>query len=479
LTAAAPAISHAHPDGSYPRVLNLDWNNTINAYYMSRYDLVSLSTRIQNDQLDSLRALNPSIRRLVATSYYIWFYAGPSGYPYQWGPWNASDPVYGWDRKFWDLLQNNNWWMYAVDSTGTRYHAAMAFNMWMGNFTTHCPKNAQGQRLCDVYADFLCDNLLAGKHFDGVFFDYCTRGIAWMNWYMWGNCPYNGNCNDPNVAHTPDTKFKTAFDADLNGQPDQPDSLDSWWQAGMNIIHNRLRQRLGANAILVGNGNQQYPQLNGTMIENFPLILGALDPAPNPYGYRWNANMFSTGFGYLGENSIVFSQPQYNMILAYTPDSLNTVFAPNRTVDRERQKRYTLGSTLLGDGYYCVNGIGNFWYWWEPEYNLQLGWPTGPATLFTLGPVNYAYVRYFTNGEVWVNPTANYMPASGSRPAVSAWDATFKQYAPLNATTPPVIAPRFDTPSPNPMRTSSTLRFALRASAPATLEIYDVRMGAW
>src|SRR5262245_38488128 len=441
---------------------------------MSRYDMASLSTRCQNNQLDSLRALNPSIRRLVSTSYYIWFFAGPSGYPYQWGPYSASDPVYGWDRKFWDLLQNNNWWMYAVDSSGTRYHAAMAFNMWMGNFSSKCPKNAQGKRLCDVYADFLADNLLANRHFDGVFFDYCSRGIAWMSWYMYGNCDYNQNCLDPLVEHTPDTKFRSAFDADMNGQPDQFDSLDVWWRQGMDVIHNRLRQRMGPNFVIVGNGNQQYTQLNGAMIENFPRILGSYDPAPNPYGYKWNSNMFSTMYGYLGSNELIFTQPRYNWILTYTSDPLNTTFSPNRTPDRERHKRYTLASALMGDGYYAINGIGNHWYWWEPEFDMQLGWPVGAATAVTWTGTYSYYVRYFSKGEVWLNPTPYLIAASGTRPAMNAWDAVFKQYS-VDAEPTVTSRPRFESPSPNPMRLSSTLRFELPADQPATLQIFDVR----
>jgi hypothetical protein len=184
--------------------------------------------------------------------------------------------------------------------------------------------------------------------------------------------------------------------------------------------------------------------------------------------------MFSTGYSYLGGNSLVFSQPQYNMILAYTGDSANTIFEPNRTANRERHKRFTLASALMGDGYYCVNGIGNFWYWWEPEYDLQLGWPLGPVTQVVLGPGSVIYGRYFTNGEVWINPTSSFVAAAGTRPQVPAWDAAFKQYA-LAAEPGTASGPRFDTPSPNPMRSSSTLRFALRASAPATLQIYDVR----
>jgi hypothetical protein len=210
------------------------------------------------------------------------------------------------------------------------------------------------------------------------------------------------------------------------------------------------------------------------MIESFPTILGSYDTAPNPYAYKWNSNMFSTGFGYLGENEIVFSQPRYNMILAYTGDPANTVFEPNRTANRERHKRYTLASACMGDGYYCVNGIGNFWYWWEPEYDLQLGWPTGPITQVVEPTGFVVWVRYFTNGEVWINPNGYDQAASGGRPAIAAYDAVFKQYA-LAAQPATVSGPRFESPTPNPMRASSTLRFALPSSAPATLQIFDVR----
>jgi len=471
---ATPQSVHAHPDGSYPRVTNLDWNNVINAYYLSRYDVVSLSTRVQNNQLDSLRALNPSIRRLVSTSWYIWFFAGPSGYPYQWGPYDAASPVYGYDRKFWDLMQNNNWWMYARDSSGVRYHASMAFNMWMGNFSSHCPKTG-GQRLCDVYADFLADNLLTQRHVDGVFFDYTTRGIAWMNWYMWGNCNYNQNCLDPNIEHTPDTKFRTAFDSDNNGTPDHPDSLDKWWREGMDIVFAKLRTRMGPNFILVGNGNHSFAGLNGAMIENFPYILGSADPVPNPYGYKWNANMFSTSFGYLGQNEILFQNPQYNMNLAYTSDAANTIFQANVTPNRERHKRFTLASTLMGDGYYGINGIGNFWYWWEPEFNLNLGYPIGDAIRIDLGSNYYYWVRNFTNGIVYLNSYGYDIPASGPRPLLKAFDGVIQQFAPLAVDPVPTRGPLFDTPSPNPMRAQTYLRFTLPANAEATLQIFDAR----
>ena len=39
--------------------------------------------------------------------------------------------------------------------------------------------------------------------------------------------------------------------------------------------------------------------------------------------------------------------------------------------------RFTLGSALLGDGYYGLNSGYYGCYYWLPEYDLRLGWPTG------------------------------------------------------------------------------------------------------
>jgi len=469
---ARPADGHG--DGSYPRTVCLDWRNYINAPYDSRYDVLVHSERITNDQLDSLRQFNPSIRRLAHTAWYVYFNAGPSGYEAEWGPYPADDPKYGFERRYWDLLQSNGWWMYAVDSSGVRYHATMDYLAWCGNFTTQCPPNARGQRLCDVYADFLIDNLVAERHIEGVYWDFTNDGISWMNWYMVGACQAGTNCTDPASAKTPATKYRTAFDADGNGVADPGDSLNAWWSAGINIIMNRMRERMGESFLLIGNGQHHFRQMNGAMIERFPYILGSYDPYPNPYGYKWQSNMLSTQFGYLNAYEEIFSGPRLNIIDA-SSTALNA-FEPDRTAERERFKRYTLGSALLGDGYYGIRGPGLGYVFWEPEYDLRLGWPTGPATPYATGGGRTLWTRNFDHGVVWLNPTGyTAYEVEGGNPTIPAYDAVIRQTTVFVEPTPPGARIRMETPYPNPAAGRSAVRFTVPASLPATLQVIDVR----
>jgi hypothetical protein len=471
LTAGGARPAAGHGDGSYPRTVNLDWRNEINAFYDSRYDVLVHSERVLNDQLDSLRMFNPSIQRLAHTTWHVAYDAGPSGYPPIWGPWSADDPKFGFERRYWDLLQNNDWWLYAVDSSGTRYHAAMWTMAWDGNFSTKCRPNAQGKRLCDVYADWLVDNLVSQRHIEGVYWDYCNDGISWLNWYMWGACV---DCNDPNSPRTPGTKFKSAFDCDEDGVPDPADSANVWWKAGMNIIMDRLRARLGDSFLLVGNGQHHFLQMNGAMIERFPFILGSLDPYPNPNGYKWQANMLSTQFGYLNAYEKIFFEPRLNIIDANSP-ALNA-FEPDRTPERERYKRYTLGSALLGDGYHGMHGPALACMFWEPEYDLRLGWPTGPATAYPTGGGRTLWVRYFENGEVWVNPTGyTAYEVAGGNPTIPAYDAVIRQTVSFPGESAPGTGMSMGAPRPNPAAGQASVAFVLSAGVPATLQVFDVR----
>ena len=95
-----------------------------------KYDAVSLSPRAQPAKWDSIKALNPACQRLTTPGFYTYYYVGPSGYPSQSsGPFSTDDPVYGNDRKFWDMLNDNQWWAWCVDSVGTRYHATPFWQM--------------------------------------------------------------------------------------------------------------------------------------------------------------------------------------------------------------------------------------------------------------------------------------------------------------------------------------------------------------
>ncbi len=466
---ALPRPASAHPDGTYPRTFNLDWSNNPDALRDSKYDVVSLSSRAQSAKWDSIKALNPACIRLTQGAFDLYYYIGPSGYAQTSGPFAADDPVYGNDRKYWDMLNDNQWWAWCVDSLGNRYHATAFYAMWFGNFSTHCPKNAQGQRLCDVYGDFVVDNLVAPHNAEGVFFDQMWDGPSWLNGAM-GGCMAGTNC----TVNTPDTFTRAWMDLDADGVADNPDSCDAWWKAGVSMVLQRIRDRMGPGFVIVGNGQHHYTMANGAMHERFPRLFGSPDPAPNPYGYRWQWSMLGPN-GYLSAWPTLFSSPECILIDSELGGG-DRYHYPLLSVNQQLF-RFNLGSTLLGDGYSGLNSGSYNCYYWQPEYDLKLGFPRGPATSVSLAGLT-VWKRDYTNGVVWVNPTGNPLPAGTNNPAVGGWDASITQLTDT-IDVPPVVpsAITFAPPRPNPFptSTSATLTFTIDAGAAASLDILDMR----
>ncbi len=467
--ALATRTATAHPDGTFPRTMNLDWTNDPDAVRNSKYDIVSLSSRALPAKFDSIRALNPGSIRLVCPAWYIYYYAGPSGYTQTTGPFTTTDPYYGYDRKFWDLQQDNNWWCWSVDSVGTRYHASAYWSMWLGNLSTKCPPNAQGKRLCDVMGDFIIDELVTAKGADGVFFDQLWDSPNWLNGSM-GGCKPGTNC----AEQTPGTFVYTKFDMDGNGVADSPDSINVWWKQGVEIVFQRIRQRMGPDFVIMGNGQHHYTTANGAMHERFPRIFGPVDPAPNPYNYRWQYCMFGEN-GYLSTWQTLFSGPARNLIDTELAGGTRTQY-PTTSVNQQLF-RFNLASTLLGDGYFALNSGSYNCTYWQPEYNLRLGWPTGPAYSVMLSGIQI-WRREFTNGQVWVNAKGVDVPAGTSNPLIKGWDALITQTADTIGVEPRDIDRGIGLahPRPNPMDgNGTTLTFTLAAGENARLSVVDLR----
>jgi hypothetical protein len=456
-----PGMAQAHPDGSYPRTMNLDWTNNPNVVRNAKYDMVALSARATTAKFDSIKALNPASLRLVCPAWYVYYYAGPSGYTQTMGPFDSTDPYYGFDRKFWDLLQNNNWWAWGVDSAGTKWHTTPFPNMWLGNLSTSCPPNAQGKRLCDVFGDFIVDELVAQKGADGIFLDQLWDGPSWFSGSMYGGT-------------TPGTFPKCWFDLDNNGVADDPVALDAGWKAGVEIVFARVRQRMGSNFVIMGNGQHHYATANGAMHERFPRLFGSTpDPAPNPYNYKWQWAMFGPN-GYLTTWTSLFSMPRRNLIDSEFSGGTQTLF-PN-TSAYQQLFRFNLGSTLLGDGYLALNSGSYNCTYWQPEYDLHLGFPLGPAYSTVLSGVT-VWRRDFQTGESWVNPTGVPVPAGANNPAIPAWDAVIRQTSGTIGVDPaPASAIALASPRPNPMASDgTTLTFTLAAGEAAQLVVIDLR----
>jgi hypothetical protein len=118
------------------------------------------------------------------------------------------------------------------------------------------------------------------------------------------------------------------------------------------------------------------------MYEDFPYTRGSHDRG-NPHEYGWVAHMLAEPGGYL---VAPFREEPYTAPII-NAGWTGTWAAPNRDAEFERHKRFTLGSALLGDGYYSLDGAmsGHGALWWEPEYDHDgrgkgyLGYPKGPA----------------------------------------------------------------------------------------------------
>jgi hypothetical protein len=209
------------------------------------------------------------------------------------------------------------------------------------------------------------------------------------------------------------------------------------------------------------------------MHERFPRLFGPVDPAPNPYNYRWQYSMFGQN-GYLSVWPTLYSQPVRNLIdtelgggdrFNYPTGSLN-----------QQLFRFNLGSALLGDGYMALNNGDYACTYWQPEYNLKLGWPTGPAYAVTLGGVEI-WRRDFTNGKVWVNAKGVAVPAGTDNPAINGWDAVISQSAgTIDVPAIPTGGIGFERARPNPIDGHGTaLSFTLAAGERATLVVLDLR----
>lgn len=194
---------------------------------------------------------------------------------------------------------------------------------------------------------------------------------------------------------------------DVNGDGVCDERDTDAWQQGMLFLLQRLRTQF-PEAIVVGNGGvpwsdacPYYEFANGCMHENsLGDQFGGTDWAPLWDGYRRT----------LAKAEAAGRAP-YHLIAVdvraagRTPAQAAAV--TQLTDDDRRRVRLGLATSLLLDGGYfgfdrgdCLHGQ----LWWLPEYDLDLGLPSGPHDVGRYGPGLYS--RSFERGMVIVNPAA-------------------------------------------------------------------------
>ena len=317
---------------------------------LARFNLLILNSVWTNAQLARLRQLNPDIKLY----FYVCAYAITRS-PY------APNQL---ETDLHTYASGNDLWWYDV----RRMPASDWPNTYMINPTDAAPPGSQG-----AWRSWLVTRLIAHldshSQYDGIFLDNFWRSLSWAQPWL----QLDSDCNPKRNA------------AGCNGVADAPQQLDTAWHAAMSDLAKRLRvevDRLGKRkarqyALLSNAASDWFDCLNGTMLEHFPRSQ-ARDPG-NPYGYGWNTSMFEPRGGYL-EPRFAARPFRANILNC---DWSGSLAAPDRSPEFERHKRFTLGSALLGDGFYSLGSFGAVW--WEPEYDLggaspgYLGQPRGNA----------------------------------------------------------------------------------------------------
>lgn len=435
----------------YPRLANAYLHGSVDAAQfpqLAHWDVLILDSAWSQADLDQLRRLNPELR--------IFLYVCP--YCTQVPP----NPTDLWAEENYAYAAGNDLWWYnrngfvASDWPGTR----------MVNITSLAPAGPSGpwrQYIAGQIETLMAEHPAA----DGVFLDNFWKGISWQQ----GVLQLDSDCNP---THNP---------AGCDGSMDTNAVLDSLWNQALRVLAQDLRQRFDALeagrprrlALFSNSSADYYDWLNGTLWEFFPEANGAVDPG-NAYGYAWTQAMFEQGVGYL---EAPFSADPYRNLV------LNSVWggtheAPLRSEDFERHKRFTLVSTLLGDGFFSLDAgreVGHGCLWWEPEYDHAgrgkgyLGAPTSaPYRVAEPSGAEVIQNGSFSNGDThWFTLT------SGTSGNLEIDTATFRS-APAAARVDVIAKQQIDgdfkvwqSPVSVQANQAYTLRFWARASTPQRL----------
>jgi len=141
----------------------------------------------------------------------------------------------------------------------------------------------------------------------------------------------------------------------------------------MRKLLSNVKQTLGPNKILIGNGGDAYSDLlSGVFYEHFP----------------------SSGWDQMMSKYLAVGKVGVAMLNANNA---------NQPGEDYQKMRFGLTSSLLGNGYYSydLGDLSHQQLWWYDEYEVDLGLPLGAAVKLDNG----VWRRDFERSIVLVNPT--------------------------------------------------------------------------
>ncbi|HEY3836229.1 MAG TPA: LamG-like jellyroll fold domain-containing protein, partial [Bryobacteraceae bacterium] len=273
--------------------------------------------------------------------------------------------------------------------------------VWPGTYRLNLTK----PYVAEYQANFAYQQMLAsGMLLDGCFFDNFFTTQSWLTTDIYGNA--------------------VQLDANEDGVPDDPASLDAAWGAGVYHELNTWRS-LMPNAYASGH-LPRPPQTQFSTIFNGDSI-GFLSPETADgtvaFGDFWAAYQPWWTVGRAPVVTMVESAPPFQIGYGYGYNPQANI--PPSTLQFAQNyypyMRFGLAFTLMNDGYFA-HEFGDTWHgndWWYDELDYDLGLPLAPAQQVAMPGQSTASL--LTNGGfessfngTWVFELTNTDGAAGS-----------------------------------------------------------------
>jgi hypothetical protein len=241
--------------------------------------------------------------------------------------------------------------------------------VWPGSYRLNMTK----PYVADYQAQFAYQTVLGtGLMADGVFFDNVMTTQSWLKTDIYGN--------------------PVQIDANEDGIPDDPATLDAAWKAGVFREFQTFRQ-LMPNAIISSHATDIYEPGIAGLFNGISIGFHTSDVLEGRMAF---STLFTTYNDWLSlavppPNTMIESSPMQWISYGYGYSPLTAI--PPSTLEFARTYypyvRFGLALTLLNNGFFA-HEFGDTYHgndWWYDELNYNLGYPLGPAQLVSLpGP---------------------------------------------------------------------------------------------
>jgi|GEM_PF-712064 len=279
---------------------------------------------------------------------------------------------------------------YLKDTKGNK------IEVWPGTYRLNLTKPYVAQYQAHYAYQLILDS---GLQFDGCFFDNFFLTESWLNHDIYGN--------------------PVQLDADEDGKPDDPATLDAAWRAGV-FAEMREFRRLMPYALTSGHHFRPPDPDVLTLFNGDSVGFMSSDVLEGRQSLDQLWIVYDDWFQ-SGRRPVIMmleSSPQAQISYGYDYDPLQKI--PASTLEFARTYfpyiRFGLTFVLMTDGYFA-HEFGDAWHgndWWYDELDFNLGQPLGPMKRIPIG--NGSGNEIITNGgfesplantwDMWVNTDA-------------------------------------------------------------------------